>query len=156
MYKRTKSQSAPEGGGHVGDGHVFVALAVDPTPLLQSLDGSHPPGATDEVDSENNTLRTLVVGGLFPARRSRRRSRTTKQSAPAQGLTVNCGRCSCVRFPSLTWVNRTAGSPGRAGAAFQRTGVLIDKRARVSSLTHDSRRSGTRGGGRMVFCFVFI
>lgn len=65
VYKRTKRQSVPERGRHVGDGHIFVALAVDPTPLLQSLDGSHPPGATDEVGlKKNDTLRTVVVGGF--------------------------------------------------------------------------------------------
>lgn len=41
VYERTKSQSAPERRGHVGDGHIPVAVAVRSAPLLQSLDGSH-------------------------------------------------------------------------------------------------------------------
>lgn len=45
VYERAESQSAPERRGHVADGHVPVALAVHAAPLLQSLDGSHPPRA---------------------------------------------------------------------------------------------------------------
>lgn len=37
-----ESQTVPERGGHVGDGHVSVALTLDPAPLLQSLHGRHP------------------------------------------------------------------------------------------------------------------
>lgn len=40
--KGTESQSVPEGGRHVGDGHIPVVLTLDPAPLLQRLDGSHP------------------------------------------------------------------------------------------------------------------
>ena len=40
-----ESQAVPERRGHVGDGHVPVALAPEPAPLLQRLDGRHPPGA---------------------------------------------------------------------------------------------------------------
>lgn len=37
-----ESQAVPEGRGHVGDGHIPVALTLDPAPLLQSLHGRHP------------------------------------------------------------------------------------------------------------------
>lgn len=35
-------QAVPEGRGHVGDGHIPVALDLDPAPLLQRLHGGHP------------------------------------------------------------------------------------------------------------------
>lgn len=41
VNKRAKRQAAPERRGHVGDGHVSVALTMQPAPLLQRLDGSH-------------------------------------------------------------------------------------------------------------------
>lgn len=37
-----ESQAVSEGRGHVGDGHIPVALALDPAPLLQRLHGGHP------------------------------------------------------------------------------------------------------------------
>lgn len=37
-----ESQAVPEGRGHVGDGHIPVALTPDLAPLLQSLHGRHP------------------------------------------------------------------------------------------------------------------
>lgn len=37
-----ESQAVPEGRGHVGDGHIPVALTLDPAPLLQRLHGGHP------------------------------------------------------------------------------------------------------------------
>lgn len=37
-----ESQAVPEGRGHVGDGHIPVALTPDPAPLLQRLHGRHP------------------------------------------------------------------------------------------------------------------
>lgn len=36
-----ESQAVPEGRGHVGDGHIPVALTLDPAPLLQRLHGGH-------------------------------------------------------------------------------------------------------------------
>lgn len=43
MDERAESQSVPEGGRHVGDGHISVALTLQFTPQLQSFDGSHAP-----------------------------------------------------------------------------------------------------------------
>lgn len=40
--ERAESQAVPEGRGHVGDGHIPVAVALDPAPLLQRLHGRHP------------------------------------------------------------------------------------------------------------------
>lgn len=40
--ERAEGQAVPEAGSHVGDAHVPIALALDPTPLLQSLHGRHP------------------------------------------------------------------------------------------------------------------
>lgn len=37
-----EGQAVPEARGHVGDAHVPVALALEPTPLLQRLHGRHP------------------------------------------------------------------------------------------------------------------
>lgn len=45
MDEGAESQAVSEGRGHVGDGHIPVALALDPAPLLQRLHGGHP-GAT--------------------------------------------------------------------------------------------------------------
>lgn len=36
-----ESQAVSEGRGHVGDGHIPVALTLDPAPLLQRLHGGH-------------------------------------------------------------------------------------------------------------------
>lgn len=41
-----KSQAVPEGRGHVGDGHIPVALTPDPAPLLQRLHSRHPGAQT--------------------------------------------------------------------------------------------------------------
>lgn len=141
MYERAKSQTVPERGRHVGDGHIFVAVAVDPTPLLQSLDGSHPP----RRDSKKITRRAQWRRGFCFQRGGAGRQ---NKVLGAQGLTVNRGRCSCVRLPSLTCVNRADGSPGRAGAAFQRPVVRLDKRARIR-LAHarQQQKWDERGGG---------
>lgn len=40
--ERAERQAVPERGGHVGDGHIPVALTLDPAPLLQRLHGRHP------------------------------------------------------------------------------------------------------------------
>lgn len=44
-----ESQSVPERRGHVGDGHVPVAVALDPAPLLQRLHGRHPTAGPSSV-----------------------------------------------------------------------------------------------------------
>lgn len=44
-----ESQAVPEGRGHVGDGHVPVALDLDPAPLLQRLHGGHPEAPESEL-----------------------------------------------------------------------------------------------------------
>lgn len=40
--KCAEGQAVPEARGHVGDAHVPVALALEPTPLLQRLHRRHP------------------------------------------------------------------------------------------------------------------
>lgn len=84
MYERTKSHPVPERSGHVGDGHVSVALTVQLTPLLQSLDGSHAPGAAQAAHT------TRATGGGLGVREPEERERQ-KNKVSAQGLTVNCG-----------------------------------------------------------------
>lgn len=45
-----ESQAVPEGRGHVGDGHIPVALDLDPAPLLQRLHGGHPGAPEPELN----------------------------------------------------------------------------------------------------------
>lgn len=52
MDEGAESQTVSEGGGHVGDGHIPVTLALDPAPLLQSFHGRHPGAQTDELVPE--------------------------------------------------------------------------------------------------------
>lgn len=45
-----ESQAVPKGRGHVGDGHIPVALDLDPAPLLQRLHGGHPGAPEPELN----------------------------------------------------------------------------------------------------------
>lgn len=75
MYERTKSQSVPERGRHVGDGHISVALTMHFTPLLQSLDGSHAPSR----DRDAGTVQTeSATGGGLSAEEPEEREINTK------------------------------------------------------------------------------
>lgn len=58
VYQGTESHAAPEGGGHVGDGHIPVSVAPDPAPLLQSLHGRHP-GAQRRTDPSSSAAERL-------------------------------------------------------------------------------------------------
>lgn len=50
--ERAEGQPVPEARGHVGDAHVPVTFALDPTPLLQRLHGRHPAAVAGERRSE--------------------------------------------------------------------------------------------------------
>lgn len=97
VYEGAKSQSAPERRGHVGDGHVPVAVAVRAAPLLQSLDGSHSEAKTAEPEP-------LLVGAQQP--------RDERGSTQSQDLSPES---SCVLFPPHEGARRLRDAPAAGG-----------------------------------------
>lgn len=53
-----ESQAVPEGRSHVGDGHIPVAVTLDPAPLLQSLHRRH--GARSRTGPRESAAVALV------------------------------------------------------------------------------------------------
>lgn len=106
VYESAKSQSAPERRGHVGDGHVPVAVAVRSAPLLQSLDGSHSEAKTAEPEPET------LPGAQEP--------QDERDSTQSQDLSPES---SCVLFPPAEGARRLRDAPAAAGG--RAVGVTI-------------------------------
>lgn len=123
VYEGAKSQSAPERRGHVGDGHVPVAVAVRSAPLLQSLDGSHGEAETAEPEP--------LLGAQEP--------QDERGSTQSQDLSPES---SCVLFPPAEGARRLRDAPGRAGG---RVGGGCHRHPSSVIHRHKSHRStGTR------------
>lgn len=89
-----ESQAVPEGRGHVGDGHIPVALDLDPAPLLQRLHGGHPEAPQPEVNRVGAQQRRWRLPELPPPS-ARTHSHWAQQLRP-QCVSVCLSVCVCV------------------------------------------------------------
>lgn len=73
-----ESQAVPEGRGHVGDGHIPVALHLDPAPLLQRLHGGHPGAPQPQLNRVGATEPQEAPGASASLLNTRARARASR------------------------------------------------------------------------------
>lgn len=119
-------QAVSEGRGHVGDGHIPVALALDPAPLLQRLHGGHPgaPSPNGSVCERSGAAEASLSFPLPP--QSHWGKFTGLRVSAGSDEPWGAGGCACVCVGVSECVGITSRSPLKPANRVEVTPAKVD------------------------------